>query len=424
MAIDGEARSWVTRLGLPPGLVYGLLAVLIFMVGDGLEGGWLSKYIVSLGFTLQQSALLFTVYGIALAVASWFAGSLAEIYGARRVMMVGIAVWIVFEIGFLTLGIGAHSYPLMLIMYGLRGFGYPLFAFAFLTWIVYKTPPQSLGSAVGWFWFVFTGGLGTLGAYYSSLVLPRLHPMGTLWSSLAWVGVGGAIAVFLVKDASGIRRPEKPPLQQMWDDLAIVARRPKVTIGGVVRIINTAGGYGFFVFMPVFMTEQIHFTIVRWLQLLTILSLVNIFFNLFFGFIGDRIGWRNSVMWFGGVGGAIATLAMYYVPLAVGPNFLIMAIVVAVYGALLAGYVPLAALIPSLAPEHRGGAMAVYNFSAGLSAFVGPAIVAALVGVLHYVGIMWLFAALYLIGAGLTWFLQVPGGEVTARAALAQGSDG
>lgn len=67
---------------------------------------------------------------------------------------------------------------------------------------------------------------------------------------------------------------------------------------------------------------------------------------------------------------------------------------------------------------------AVYSFAAGLSALVAPAIVAALVGALHYLGIMWLFAALCLIGAGLTWFLQIPGGEASARSALSQGSDG
>ncbi|MBT2523472.1 hypothetical protein [Arthrobacter sp. ISL-28] len=52
----------------------------------------------------------------------------------------------------------------MLILYGVRGFGYPLFAYGFLVWILAASPAKRLGSAVGWFYFAFTGGLPTLGS--------------------------------------------------------------------------------------------------------------------------------------------------------------------------------------------------------------------------------------------------------------------
>ena len=108
--------------------------------------------------------------------------------------------------------------------------------------------------------------------------------------------------------------------------------------------------------------------------------LTNIFFNLLFGIIGDKVGWRQTVTFFGGIGCAITTLAFYYVPLAVGPNLLVAMLVGAAYGATLAAFVPLSALMPSLAPENKGAAMSALNFGAGMSAFLGPLVVTLFLG--------------------------------------------
>ncbi|GAA3334214.1 hypothetical protein GCM10020331_101300 [Ectobacillus funiculus] len=85
-------------------------------------------------------------------------------------------------------------------------------------------------------------------------------------------------------------------------------------------------------------------------------------------------------MWFGGVGCAFFTLAFYYVPAFMGANYTAATIAAAGFGACLAGYVPLSALVPSLAPENKGAAMSILSLGAGLSTFVGPAIV----GVFHW----------------------------------------
>ena len=62
----------------------GYLGVLIFMIGDGLEQGWLSTYLTQNGMTVQEVATLLSFYGIAVAIASWLSGVLAEIYGPRK----------------------------------------------------------------------------------------------------------------------------------------------------------------------------------------------------------------------------------------------------------------------------------------------------------------------------------------------------
>ncbi len=93
----------VQRTGLPPKLLLGYAGVLVFMMGEGLEQGWLSPYLISHGLTIQQSALLFSVYGFAAAIAAWFSGVLAEIYTARRVMTAGVLMFIIGSVLFLTL---------------------------------------------------------------------------------------------------------------------------------------------------------------------------------------------------------------------------------------------------------------------------------------------------------------------------------
>ena len=106
------------------------------------------------------------MYGVTIAISAWFSGVLAEAYGVKRTMFAGLVLYLLGTCGFVGLSLPGLHYPLMLATYALRGFGYPLFAYSFLVWIAYAAPKNGLGKAVGWFWFVFTGGLNVLGAYY------------------------------------------------------------------------------------------------------------------------------------------------------------------------------------------------------------------------------------------------------------------
>jgi MFS family permease len=78
------------------------------------------------------------------------------------------------------------------------------------------------------------------------------------------------------------------------------------------------------------------------------------------------------------------------------------------WGGLLAGYVPLSALVPSLVKEDKGAAMAILNLGAGLPVFVGPAIVGLLIGTIGSEGVIWVLAGLYLVSAVLTKFITIP----------------
>src|SRR5437867_2109233 len=188
----GQSQSWLERIGLFPPLVWGYVGLLLFMIGDGVESGYLSAYLIEQGIANKSSAaIIFTVYGITVAIAAWLSGSLSDLWGPRQAMAVGLAIWAVLEIGFLWLGLAQRSFWMVLVTYGLRGFGYPLFAYGFLVWISVAAPRQRLGTAVGWFWFALTGGLLTLGPLMARYSIPLLGPFNTLWLSLALVIIGG-----------------------------------------------------------------------------------------------------------------------------------------------------------------------------------------------------------------------------------------
>lgn len=52
--------------------------------------------------------------------------------------------------------------------------------------------------------------------------------------------------------------------------------------------------------------------------------------------------------------------------------------------------------------------MAILNLGACLSSFLSPASVGLFVSSIHYTGIIWLFAGLYVVGALLAVFLRLP----------------
>ncbi|KAA5547489.1 MFS transporter [Adhaeribacter rhizoryzae] len=410
-----SGESLLEKAGIPGQLGWGYLGILIFMMGDGLEQGWLSPYLLEHGMSMQQSASLFTVYGITIAISSWFSGVLAEGYGAKKTMAMGLLLYIIGTISFIGYGMTNLNFPIMLFTYALRGFGYPLFAYSFLVWITYRSPQQKLGRAVGWFWFVFTGGLNVLGAYYSSWAIQHLGYINTMWSSIFWVLVGGFFALVLNRDKfkSSNTNPGAKA-QELMKGLTIVKEEPKVLLGGLVRVINTTAQFAFPVFLPTYMAAH-GFSTTEWLQIWGTIFTANIAFNLIFGFVGDQMGWRNTVMWFGGVGCALSTLLFFYTPQLVGDNFWIVLMAGVLWGALLAGYVPLSALVPSLVSKDKGAAMAILNLGAGLPVFLGPAIVGVFIGLVGNEGVVWILAGLYFLSAILTKFITLPDNAKTAH---------
>jgi len=411
------------RLNVPPQLAWGYLGLLLFMIGDGIEAGYLAPFLNGIGVSQGKIALMFTLYGLAAAVAARMSGALADTVGARVVMWLGVSIWAFFEVIFLVFGVAFSDRDLLVLSYFLRGLGYPLFAYGFLVCIAAVTPPNRLSSAVGWFWFAFTAGLPTLGSLLASYTIPIIGQYATFWCSLVFVIVGGVIMLLGLPPAVGAP-PVRAEVQQhrkaLFAAISIAWEKPKVVLGSIVRMINTAPQFGFLVFLPSFYVGTLGFALSQWLQLLSWMFCSNIICDLALGIIGDRLGWRRTVVYIGGIGCTITTLLLYYLPLRFPGNYLVAVIAAVLYGATMAGYVPLSAIMPSLAPENPGAAISMLNLGAGASVWLGPAIVGCFLNIWGIRGVIWIFAALYALSALLALFLTAPEYEKSDGTAAAQ----
>ncbi|MBM7134287.1 MFS transporter [Staphylococcus lugdunensis] len=392
-------------------LIWGYVAVAIFMTGDGVEQAFLSKYIGSLGFSSSEAGRVLAVYGLVVAIASWLSGVLAEIFSPRRIMTFAFIIWIIFHVGFLVFGLEQQNYAMMLIMYGIRGFAYPMFIYSFVVWITYSSPAYKLASAMGWFWAMYSIGIGVLGSYLPSFTIPFIGELGSLWLSIVFILVGGLIATFLVKDKKGEdveakRMTTKEMFAEFGRGITLLGNK-QVAIAFVVRIINQLSLFGLVAFLPRVYTDEFGFTTSEWLRVWGLMYFITIFTNLFWGVVGDKIGWVRQVRWFGCIGMALSTLAFYYLPSWSGPNIFVTTLIALMLGFAVAAYVPMSAIFPTLVPEHKGAAVSVHNLAAGLSNFCGPAIASVTLMFTTEKVTIWVYAILYIIGFILTFFMKV-----------------
>jgi polyol permease family len=409
------SSGFLERQGIVKYLAWGFVAVILFQTGNGMELGFYSNFLqTSKGLSSGQVAAMTAAYGIVIAIASWFSGALADAWGPRRVMILGFIAWLVFELVFLGGGVSTGTYWVMVVGYALRGFGYPLFCYGFLAWVTMDTPEETLGRGVGWFWFAQSLGMGALAAYIPSFFLiSAVGEMGTLWMSFVFVIIGGLIAILFVRRPKEMQTAAEtgsaPSLSQTAGGLVrgvtILKTHPKTGVGGIVRIINQCAYFGIPVFFAPWIVSTVGIPQAKWLTIWGTLNLANVFANLAFGYIGDAVGRVRTVAWFGGLGCGISVFLMWWFPHLWGASFGAELFAGILFGIFLAAYVPLSALMPMLAPEQKGSAVAILNLGAGLSNFVGPALV-PLAGPLGVGGLMILYAALHVVGGGLTYGLK------------------
>ncbi|MEV7650935.1 MFS transporter [Kocuria marina] len=402
------------RLGIPDSIKWGFLAVLIFMTGNGVESNFIAPHLSeALGSEAYLVPTIITMYGVAVTIGSYLSGALADLWGPRRVMLLGFLVWVVFEVLFI-LAIATGSPLAIMATYFFRGFGYPLFAFSFLVWINSVVPYRRNGTAVGWFYVMFTGGLPTLGSLVALIAIPAfgggyLGETAAMWISMALVLTGFLIGFFGVKEPRGRMRlaPEGESASAvLFSGLRVMVKEPRVAVGFVVRLINTAPQYGMFIILPGVMVTDLGWSQGQWLMMTVIVYASNIAFNAVFGAIGDAWGWQRTVRWFGVAGSALGLLAWWYVPHLVEPGstwgYWLSVLAGVTFGILLAGFVPMGAIMPALTPDHKGAAMAMYTTAAGGAAFLGSAVVAIMLPLAGNIGVVWAFVALY----GLAFFLM------------------
>lgn len=407
---EGRFARLLRTQGIARPIAWGFVAVTLFMVGDGIEAGFLSPYLNELHFSEANIALLWSVYGIVVAVAAWLSGALAEAWGPKRVMMLGFGIWFVFEIVFLLLGVMQQNFTVMLIAFGVRGLGYPMFSYGFLVWVTMDTPEEVMGRAVGWYWFFSTLGLGVISSYFAGAVIGTIGELATLWTSLVFITVGGLMVAFLLKNPVRDRVTLSKSIHGVVSSVTIIGSKPKVGIGGLVRLINTLSFYAFVVFLSTYMVREVGFTQTQWQVIWGTMLAANVAANLISGYLSDWIGRINVIAWAGGIGCFATVLGLFYIPTALGPAFALTMGIGILYGLALGMFVPLSAVVPLLAPRNKAAAVAILNLGAGLSQFIGP-VIAGLVTPIGIQATVWIIAAFYLVGFVLTFFLKQTAAE-------------
>jgi polyol permease family len=400
---------------MPLILLGGYIAIVFCMTGDGIEQAFLSKYLVNLGFSPGDASLVFTVYGAAAALSSWVSGVLAEVATPKRTMLAGIVWWLVFHVLFLHFGLNHRDLKWTVIFYGIRGFAYPLFFYAFFVWVVQKTPGHRLASAIGWVWAMFTIGYGIVGSYLPSFTIPVIGFMDTLWMSMAWVLAGGLIILFAVKGSAQETREASrhgstfgTKLREMSKGLTLIFENKNIALALITRIICNLSLFGFPVIMPLYYTSsRIGFSTPQWLQIWGTFFLIQPVTNVMWGVIGDRIGWMRQMRWVGFLGCGTATLLFYYLPSNFPHNFFVAVVAALLFALTVTSFVPMGAIFPVMEPNHKGAAISVQNLGGGLSNFCGPALAALVLPRYGFQGVVVVYAAFYFLAAGMTFFIHV-----------------
>ena len=428
--VEDRPAHVLDRIGFPRALVWGYVGLALFMIGDGVESNFLVTYFVEdfqYSDLLANNVILF--YGVFVAIGSWLSGVLSSLLGPKRVMVIGATIWAIFEVAFLAVGLTTRNTTIILLTYGIRGLGYPLFAFAFLTWINRAVRREERATAAGWFWFMFTGGLPVVGTAVAVVAIPLIGEYATFWLSLGLVVAGALVAVLGAREAHGTQRitdEDTSVRAELWAGFSILWRYRKVGLLAAARCINTGAQYGFFVALPLFLQDDDDvpggpaFSQTAYLVFVVITFGANVVANPTWGRIGDRFGWRKTLTFAGGLGCAVTTLLVYFVPLAAPDSFALLVVVGVLYGITLAGYVPLSALVTSIVPDdEQGNAIAVYSLAAGLSTVLGPLVYLAASPLLGTLGVMIVFAVLYVVSAAMTYTVRDaadPGENLPARA--------
>ena len=218
------------------------------------------------------------------------------------------------------------------------------------------------------------------------------------------------------RGAQPLRLGTEHPFRVLLSGISIIWRVPKVGLGGIVAVITTTSEFGFLLFLPIFYMRTVGFSLQEWLQILTVIFATNIFFNLFWGWVGDKIGWRTVITLVGACGCAATALGLYYVPHIFGANYPYVILAGLAYGATLAGFVPLGAIMATLAPQSRGAALSVFNLGSGVSIWLGPAIAGIFLPHVGVGGVIWIFAMMYLLAAAVGIFLKIPHPQSSAEA--------
>ncbi|MFD1713014.1 MFS transporter [Amnibacterium flavum] len=426
-ATEPARASLKERIGLPKGLSWGILAMVVFVVGDAIEVSWISSFFsTDIGVPLSQAAWIITAAGLIGAICAYAVGPLVSVFRPKRVMIMGVVGWVAADLAFILV-LPTHQYWLILITFALRGLGTPLFAYSFVTWLNARAKAGYEARTQAWFWFAFSAGTQVVAGALAAALLPTVGPINTLWVGLAIAIVGGLIAVLLVKDPpeSVVVATSDSLIRSLGAAVTVMVRQPKVGAGAIIKLINIMGVVAVFVIYVPFLTTEIGVPLGEAVLMFTIVGVAGVPANLVWGWLSDKLGWANTVQWIAAPINAIAIPLLFFVPQWIGFNLAVLGVVMAIWGIGVSAYVPLSALVPALvSKEDQPSALGTINLATSVGTLVGPALVAIILPALGFDGVVWTVVGAYVVSILIMFYVQLPGrARTTASIPSVEGRD-
>ena len=394
------------RIGIPASLFYGYIGLVFFMIGAGIETSWFSAFLVSSGYEIQLVSVIFSLYGLFVAIFSWLTSFFVNIFSVRKVMIAGLIIYLVSAV-ILIAGIYFELLPVIAVAYTLRGASYPLFAYAFLIWITLRSEFKNLGKATSCFWFSFNLGLTIISPLLASLLLKFSNSINILAVGMVMALLGSFLSLKVNRDHLPTFNNNKSILYEMQEGIMILFEYPRLAIGLVVKAINNIGQFGFVIMMPIFLVNH-GYSLSQWGIIWATTYVVNSFAGILFGNLGDYYGWRKIVCYFSGTLTALSCFLIGSVVFYFPGNFFLLMLAFIVFSFGIAAFGPLSALIPAMALEKKTTALSVLNLGSGLSNFLGPVLVTVLFQKFDGFFVLAVFSVLYLLASILAIFLKTP----------------
>ncbi|QHO67369.1 MFS transporter [Pediococcus pentosaceus] len=361
----------INKFGISRDLLIGFVGLTIFMLGATIETGWFSSYLVSEGFSIKDVSFMFTLYGMSVAIMSWITSFLINKYSIKHTMAVGV-ISLLITTGILILGLNKNNFLLIICAYTFRGISYPLFAYSFLVLITLRVRTSNLGKATACFWLSFNLGMTIIGPSLSAKLLNYISPIDLLCIGCVFCVLGASL-VFTIKNVRTVDK-NTTLLQELKKGLFIMVEDSRFFYGMIVKTINNIGQFGFIIMMPIYLVQH-QFTLIQWSTIWSACYIINSFASLYFGNLGDKIGWQKVLIYFSGTLTGVSCLIIMLGAKFFPGNYILMLCSFTLFAFGVAAFGPLSALIPAMMPNDKSTAVSVLNLGSGLSNFVGPIIV-------------------------------------------------
>ncbi|MFD0558135.1 putative MFS family arabinose efflux permease [Stackebrandtia endophytica] len=337
---------------------------------------------------------LSTAFSCSYAVGFLVWGPLADQYGRRRILLIGLAALTVATFGAAT----ASSVPVLAALRGMQGFAAASFAPVALAYLVEATPPRRRAVAIGAMSTAFLVA-GILGQVLASAIALTLD-----WP---WVFAlcGIVLAVCLTAVALLVLEPPRPAVTQGLGDrfvsLVRVAAMPRVLLLAAAHVTLLLGFVAMYTGLgPHLGTLGLDASQVIWLRLV---GLPGMFASLAVGPLSRRLGT-----------GVVARLGFTIAAVGLVAEALLSSSLIGVAVASLGYVIGVAFAVPAMitlfgeaAAPHRATGMALNGFVLFIGASIGPLAAGLPVA---FLTLLWGLAALAVAAViALTVFTRITG---------------